>query len=77
MRKRWRTKRRTKDLDEVSFRQVAIIWSTHIRSKGYLGKNCFPQIDVDIKPENAEKLLNQELDLDKPGEAQHYCLHCA
>lgn len=27
--------------------------------------------------ENADKLLNQEVDLDVPGAAQHYCLHCA
>ena len=27
--------------------------------------------------ENAEKLLNQSVDLDLPGAAQHYCLHCA
>lgn len=50
LKKKWRTKRRTKDLDEI---------------------------DQDIQPENAEKLLNQEIDFDKPGSAQHYCLHCA
>lgn len=50
LRKKWRTKRRTKDLD---------------------------QIDEDLKVENAEKLLNQEVDADKPGKAQFYCLHCA
>lgn len=27
--------------------------------------------------DNAEKLLSQEVDLDVPGAAQHYCLHCA
>lgn len=27
--------------------------------------------------EKAEKLLNQDVDLDLPGAAQHYCLHCA
>lgn len=27
--------------------------------------------------ENADKLLNQNVDLDLPGAAQHYCLHCA
>jgi bud site selection protein 20 len=26
---------------------------------------------------NADQLLNQEVDLDKPGFAQNYCLHCA
>jgi len=50
LKKRWRTKRRTKDLD---------------------------QIDADLQPENAEKLLNQAVDLDKPGSAQVYCVHCA
>lgn len=27
--------------------------------------------------DNADKLLNQDVDLDLPGAAQHYCLHCA
>lgn len=35
------------------------------------------QIDEDLKPENAKTLLKQEQDLDKPGNAQFYCLHCA
>ncbi|KAF5308292.1 hypothetical protein FQR65_LT06285 [Abscondita terminalis] len=48
--KRWKTSRRTKDLD---------------------------QIDEDIKPQNAEKLLNQDVDFDRAGNAQFYCLHCA
>jgi len=34
-------------------------------------------IDEDLKEENAKRLLNQEIDLDKPGNAQFYCLHCA
>lgn len=34
------------------------------------------QIDTDLK-KNADDLLNQEIDLDKPGFAQNYCLHCA
>ncbi|XP_073980346.1 zinc finger protein 593 homolog [Rhodnius prolixus] len=50
LRKRWRTKRRKKDLDEI---------------------------DNDLQSENAEKLLNQDVDNDKPGDAQFYCLHCA
>lgn len=37
----------------------------------------FFQIDEDLEEENAKKLLNQEIDLDKPGNAQFYCLHCA
>jgi len=35
------------------------------------------QINEDLKEENAKQLLNQETDLDKPGNAQFYCLHCA
>ncbi|XP_066154286.1 zinc finger protein 593 homolog [Euwallacea fornicatus] len=35
------------------------------------------QIDEDLKEENAKELLNQEIDFDKPGNAQFYCLHCA
>ncbi|BES99082.1 Zinc finger protein [Nesidiocoris tenuis] len=50
LKKRWRTKRRKKDLD---------------------------QINEDLKPEKAAELLDQEVDLDKPGDAQFYCLHCA
>ncbi|KAL2715925.1 serine--tRNA synthetase-like protein Slimp [Vespula squamosa] len=50
LKKGWRTKRRTKDLDEI---------------------------DEDLKEENVKQLLHQEVDLDKPGAAQHYCVHCA
>jgi bud site selection protein 20 len=35
------------------------------------------QINEDLKEDNAKQLLNQEIDLDKPGNAQFYCLHCA
>lgn len=31
---------------------------------------------MDLK-KNSEELLNQEIDLDMPGFAQNYCLHCA
>lgn len=31
---------------------------------------------MDLK-KNSDALLNQEVDLDKPGFAQNYCLHCA
>ncbi|XP_076179557.1 zinc finger protein 593 homolog isoform X2 [Ptiloglossa arizonensis] len=50
LKKGWRTKRRTKDLDEI---------------------------DEDLKEENVKSLLNQEVDLDKPGAGQYYCVHCA
>lgn len=46
----WRTKRRTKDLDEI---------------------------EEDLKEENAKQLVNQEVDLDRPGAGQYYCIHCA
>ncbi|XP_078052715.1 zinc finger protein 593 homolog [Augochlora pura] len=50
LKKGWRTKRRTKDLDEI---------------------------DEDLKDENVRILVNQEVDLDKPGAGQYYCVHCA
>lgn len=39
-------------------------------------RNWNLQIDDDLKTKSAE-LLNQNVDLDKPGFAQFYCLHCA
>ena len=36
----------------------------------------FTQIDADLEPMNAANLLTQKIDLEKPGEGQHYCLHC-
>ncbi|KAG7197914.1 hypothetical protein KM043_016153 [Ampulex compressa] len=50
LKKGWRTKRRTKDLDEIN---------------------------EDLKEENVANLINQEIDLEKPGAGQHYCVHCA
>ncbi|XP_050575549.1 zinc finger protein 593 homolog [Bombus affinis] len=50
LKKGWRTKRRTKDLDEI---------------------------DEDLSDKNVERLLNQKVDLDKPGAGQYYCIHCA
>ncbi|KAH0955092.1 hypothetical protein HN011_006528 [Eciton burchellii] len=35
------------------------------------------EIEEDLKEENVKKLLYQEVDFDKPGAAQHYCIHCA
>ncbi|KAG8229948.1 hypothetical protein J437_LFUL011093 [Ladona fulva] len=40
-------------------------------------KRDLDEINEDMKVENAQKLLNQEVDLDKPGFAQFYCIHCA
>ncbi|KAK1118892.1 hypothetical protein K0M31_014662 [Melipona bicolor] len=50
LKKSWRTKRRTKDLDEIN---------------------------EDLNDKNVEKLLNQKVDLDRPGAGQYYCIHCA
>ncbi len=30
-----------------------------------------------MEPDRAQKLLKQEVDLDKPGLGQFYCVHCA
>ncbi|XP_055710257.1 zinc finger protein 593 homolog [Phlebotomus papatasi] len=49
LRRRWRTRSRKKDLDEI---------------------------DEDLT-KKSEELLNQEVDLEKPGFAQFYCIHCA
>ncbi|KFM71453.1 Zinc finger protein 593, partial [Stegodyphus mimosarum] len=35
------------------------------------------EINDDMQPKRAEKLLNQEVDVDLPGCGQYYCLHCA
>ncbi|KAH1020533.1 hypothetical protein HUJ04_010172 [Dendroctonus ponderosae] len=48
--KKYKTKRRVKDLDEIN---------------------------ADLKEDKAKVLLNQEVDFDKPGNDQFYCLHCA
>jgi len=52
---------------------------THLRRRWRVRnrKRDLDQIDNDLKDENAPKLLHQEIDLDKPGDGQHYCLHCA
>ncbi|CAH2093642.1 unnamed protein product [Euphydryas editha] len=52
---------------------------THLKKRWRVRnrKKDLDEIDEDLKEENAEKLLNQEIDLDRPGAAQHYCLHCA
>ncbi|XP_032671920.1 zinc finger protein 593 homolog [Odontomachus brunneus] len=46
-------------------------WRTKRRKKD------LDEIDEDLKEQNIEQLLNQEVDFDKPGSAQHYCVHCA
>lgn len=104
LRRRWRTKCRTKDLDEVLYNKICftgflitrtwilyrsvqkpITWSITTRHY-YIFRprlHTFPlffirlQINEDIQEDNAKALINQEVDLDKPGAAQHYCIHCA
>jgi len=46
----WRTKNRTKDLD---------------------------QVETDLSTGHVEKLVAQKVDLEKPGQGQFYCVHCA
>ena len=42
------------------------------------GKRDHDQIVLkDMQPEATHKLKNQEIDEDKPGLAQHYCVTCA
>jgi len=52
---------------------------THLK-KGWRTKRktkCMDEIDNDLKAGNVEKLLNQEVDYDKAGLGQFYCVHCA
>ncbi|XP_055586658.1 zinc finger protein 593 homolog [Uranotaenia lowii] len=51
---------------------------THLRRRWRLRnrQKDLDEIDTDLQ-QNSEKLLNQEVDLDKPGFAQFYCIHCA
>ncbi|CAH4033848.1 unnamed protein product [Pieris brassicae] len=52
---------------------------THLKKRWRVRnrKKDLDEIDEDLKEEKSEKLLNQDVDLDLPGAAQHYCLHCA
>ena len=73
LKKGWRTKRRTKDLD-----QVATLYSN--ASQGYkllYTNRVLFQIDNDLKPENTVKFTARAIELDKPGLGQFYCVHCA
>uniref|UniRef100_A0A182W2Z2 Zinc finger protein 593 homolog n=1 Tax=Anopheles minimus TaxID=112268 RepID=A0A182W2Z2_9DIPT len=51
---------------------------THLRRRWRLRnrRKDLDEIDTDLKTE-PEKLLKQEIDLDKPGFGQFYCIHCA
>ncbi|XP_022079264.1 zinc finger protein 593-like [Acanthaster planci] len=52
---------------------------THIQKKYRTRRKTkdLDQIHEDMKPEASKQLLNQDIDHDKPGMGQHYCLHCA
>ncbi|KAE8623840.1 hypothetical protein XENTR_v10005753 [Xenopus tropicalis] len=52
-------------------KNISKLWKTKRRVKD------LDQIHHDMKPENAKLLLNQEIDYQLPGNAQHYCLHCS
>uniref|UniRef100_A0A8C5M9J9 Zinc finger protein 593 n=1 Tax=Leptobrachium leishanense TaxID=445787 RepID=A0A8C5M9J9_9ANUR len=52
-------------------KSISKLWKTKRRVKD------LDQIHCDLRPENAKRLLNQEVDYQLPGNAQHYCLHCA
>ncbi|XP_029475794.1 zinc finger protein 593 [Rhinatrema bivittatum] len=52
-------------------KNISKLWKTKRRVKD------LDQVHQDMKPENAQKLLQQEVDYDVTGNAQHYCLHCA
>lgn len=66
---------------------MKLMWTSKMVSNASLGlsKPSNPTIrfnrlglqKVCLFLDNAEKLLKQEVNLDLPGAAQHYCLHCA
>uniref|UniRef100_A0A1Q3F7P9 Zinc finger protein 593 homolog n=1 Tax=Culex tarsalis TaxID=7177 RepID=A0A1Q3F7P9_CULTA len=51
---------------------------THLRRRWRLRSRTrdMDLIDEDLK-KNSDALLNQEVDLEKPGFGQFYCIHCA
>ena len=49
----------------------------HTGKKTKNRKRDYDQLADDAQPEKAVKLLNQERDMDVPGDAQFYCLPCA
>ncbi|XP_056413438.1 zinc finger protein 593 [Hyla sarda] len=52
-------------------KNISKLWKTKRRVKDV------DQIHEDLRPENAHRLLKQEIDYSLPGNAQHYCIHCA
>ncbi|KAM4046211.1 zinc finger protein 593 isoform 1-T2 [Anomaloglossus baeobatrachus] len=52
-------------------KNISKLWKTKRRVKD------IDQIHEDLRPENVPRLLKQEIDYSLPGNAQHYCIHCA
>ncbi|XP_075709575.1 zinc finger protein 593 [Rhinoderma darwinii] len=52
-------------------KNISKLWKTKRRVKD------IDQIHEDLRPENSHRLLKQEIDYSLPGNAQHYCIHCA
>lgn len=74
LQRRWRTRSRNRDLDLVSNNSD----SGKQKHLNLTLTNYTPrfQIDEDLKTKS-EELINQNVDLEKPGFAQFYCIHCA
>lgn len=62
----------------VSKRKKMHYGDTHLQRRWRVRnrKRDLDQIDKDIQT-GGEDLINQKVDLDKPGFAQFYCVHCA
>mmetsp|Transcript_65 Transcript_65/g.108 ORF Transcript_65/g.108 Transcript_65/m.108 type:complete len:119 (+) Transcript_65:865-1221(+) len=46
-----------------------------VKNKHY--QKDIDQIHKDLEPQNHQKLTNQEIDEELPGQGQHYCVPCA
>ncbi|XP_073522730.1 zinc finger protein 593 [Phyllobates terribilis] len=71
---RWTTMTRSKQIGNHKSdkkKNISKLWKTKRRVKD------IDQIHEDLLLENAHRLLNQEIDYSLPGNAQHYCIHCA
>ena len=66
LKKRWRLKRRTKYV----LMPISIIFKNlHLRD--------LDEIDADLAVGKVEKLLDRDVDYDKTGLGQFYCVHCS
>ena len=80
IKKKYRTKRRTKVSSSLKFTSSVFPYSGCLDSVTTLFLLLVQDIDQihdDLQSGTAEKLLNQKVDHDVPGSAQHYCLTCA